>query len=57
MCTVASHEALKTDTVKWYNETVHVGEHTDEEGVLEVRNCKKCRSTLARMMGESVVAA
>lgn len=50
-CTVAIHEAIKLDDAAWIAlplRGVQLGYGLD----LELRDCPKCRSTLAREIGE-----
>jgi len=46
-----AHEAAKADPVRW-QELPHIGEQSDGcGGIYELRNCDRCRSTLAIPMG------
>lgn len=48
-CTPEEHNALKADPSRWREETAALGHQTDGEGgVMELRNCYRCSSTLAR---------
>lgn len=46
-CSIAEHDALKESGARVAAETYHIGWLQDDEGPVELRNCRRCESTLA----------
>lgn len=46
-CTQEHHDAMKANRLRLFLETTHKGEMGDDEERFELRNCKRCGSTLA----------
>ena len=50
MCTTEKHETVKSNDAEW-KQLLYIGiQRIDGRDVLELRNCRVCHSTLARLV-------